>query len=84
MSNEFANFVNKQTGEVVYLPKHYETLFPETLELTDADVECTTCNLPEQDLPEEEVAPEEEPFVAPTEIDITEPAKRSRRRNSGS
>lgn len=78
MSNEFANFVNTQTGEVVRLPAHYVDLF-DTLELTDADVECVDCNLPEPLQEEGEEVPTDEPFAAPVELSITEPARRSRR-----
>lgn len=83
MTDGFSNFKNKATGEVVYLPTHYADLFPDTLELTDEDVECTTCNLPDE--PVDEAEPPVEPFSAPVEIDIAEPARRSRRsRNSDS
>jgi len=78
MSNEFANFINKQTGTVVYLPAHYAELFPNELELTDKDVECVDCNTPEPDVAE----PPVETAEVPTEIAITEPARRSRRTNS--
>jgi hypothetical protein len=80
MSNEFAHFKHKITGEVVRLPAHYETLFPDVLEVTEEDVECTTCNVPEP--PAEEPAPEAEPEKAleVEPVTITEPAKRTRRR----
>ena len=79
MSNEFRNFKNKATDQVVYLPAHYGDLFPESLEPTDEDVECVTCNTPDP----EEVAIAEEPVEqsdeVPTSLSITEPAKRTRR-----
>lgn len=79
MSNEFRNFINTQTGEVVSLPAHYVDLF-DTLVPTDEDVECTTCNTPDP----EEVAVAEEPVEQsediPTTLAITEPARRSRRK----
>ncbi len=79
MSNEFCNFINTQTGEVVYLPAHYADLF-DTLVPTDQDVECTDCITPDP----EEVALAEQPVEQsediPVTLAITEPARRSRRR----
>lgn len=83
MSNEFAHFRNTQTGKIVKLPRHYDGLF-DTLELTEEDVECTDCNTPDAPENEEEARaaeqPAEEPFVAPTTLAITEPARRERRK----
>lgn len=83
MSNEFAHFKHKITGEVVRLPAHYETLFPDTLELTEEDVECTTCNVPEAPA---EATPGDEPEkvvdAVPVEVNLTEPAKRIRKRSN--
>jgi hypothetical protein len=79
MSNEFAHFKHKITGEVVRLPAHYETLFPDVLEVTEEDVECTTCNVPEA--PAEETPTEDPEKALEVEpVTITEPAKRTRRR----
>lgn len=76
MTKGFSNFKNKATGLVVTLPSHYAELFPDSLELTDEDVECVDCNLPEKD----EAAPPEESAAAPIELSFTEPARRSRRK----
>ena len=83
MTKGFSNFINTVTGEVVTLPSHYDGMF-DTLELTDQDVECTDCNTP--DAPEVEAEalaaekPADVPFIAPTALALTEPAKRQRRR----
>lgn len=76
MTKGFSNFKNKATGEVVSLPSHYAELFPDTLTLTDEDVECVDCNLPEKD---EAEAPVESQSTT-VELSITEPARRSRRK----
>jgi hypothetical protein len=80
MTNGFSNFKNKATDQIVTLPSHYAELFPDTLELTDEDVECVDCNVPERD----EADPPEETAVAPTSLSITEPAKRTRRTDKNS
>lgn len=79
MSNGFSNFINTQTGEVVYLPTHYAELFPNELELTDKEVECVDCNTPDAPEVADEAEATVEPFSAPTEVALTEPAKRTRR-----
>ena len=84
MTKGFSNFINIQTGEVVSLPSHYATLFAGTLELTDKDVECVDCNTPEPEVLEAAEQPSEEPFSAPVDVAITEPAKRTRRTSRNS
>lgn len=84
MTNGFSNFKNKATGQNVTLPSHYAELFPDSLELTDEDVECVDCNLPERDEAEAQSEPTEETSVAPTSLSITEPAKRTRRTDKNS
>jgi hypothetical protein len=81
MTKGFSNFKNKATGEVVSLPTHYAELFPDSLELTEEDVECVDCNTPDApDFEPEEAAPSEEPFSNFSTLAISEPAKRTRRR----
>lgn len=80
MSNEFSNFKSKNTGEIVSLPSHYADLFPDVLELTDEDVECTDCSTPNEPETLEPTQPLAEPDVELQPIDITEPAKRPRRK----
>lgn len=74
MSNEFCNFINTQTGEVVYLPAHYADLF-DTLVPTDQDVECTDCVTPDS-----AEQPVKQSVDIPVSLAITEPAKRSGRK----
>lgn len=88
MTDGFRNFKSTVTGEVVYLPAHYADLF-DTLEPTDEDVECTTCNLPDPSPEEPTQSPDTavEPLgivepAEPAEATITEPARRSRKRSN--
>lgn len=81
MTGQFRNFKNKATGQIVRLPAHYETLFADSLELTDEDVECVDCNTPDAPDLEADNEPTEVSAEVPMTLAITEPAKRSTRRN---